>query len=474
MLCGFVAVGINNIHNSAFIGQDFSVHVICTEHLMGHPGQWFSFDYTNRPVPYWIGVACSWFTHGKAPWELAALIFVILNALGLHLLHDGARRFIGSPLLRVAVVGFVAFLPSMLVTTVVYAADTVAQLPFALAAWSLLRSAEASTTRACAGYAALAGITLWMGNLAKFTFILLPVAVILIIAILWRWKRIAWRRGLLIGGLAAVVPMIGGGWIYYAARRDVAKEPARHLIDWKGTGEMTWRSVLRVKRSDVRIFQAPGYWDPPPVNGGCLPLLANNSYSYPALFHLAVFTDVLDYANQGSLDNGTPRPEPQKIFSRVAVWLGLLFSVPAFLAVMAFGGRTFLALVWPQKAPATGVFIWGVMALVWYLPLVYVLPYLHNAYEWGYWLPRLVMPALWGFALVLFSSVDELAAKRRHSRPRHCGSRAAPGWRAHSQRMVLSALQSATSHGAESLVIIIMITAGAALGDRHSLVHPAP
>jgi hypothetical protein len=53
------------------------------------------------------------------------------------------------------------------------------------------------------------------------------------------------------------------------------------------------------------------------------------------------------------------------------------------------------------------------MALAWYLPLVLALPYLHHAYDWGYWLPRLVMPALWGFALVLFAAMDELLPWRR-------------------------------------------------------------
>jgi len=424
VLAVFVAVGINLIHSLAFIGQDYTFHVACTESLMKNPGQWFTFDLTNRPLAYWIGATCAWFTHGRECWDLASLLFVFLNALALHLLHDSTRHFITSPQLRVAAVAFVAFLPPTLVTTVVYAADATAQLPFALVAWSLLRSIDARTTRASAGYAGLAGITLCLGNLAKFTFIFLPVAVVLIAVGLWRWKRITGRRSWTIGLLAAAVPVIASGWVYFAAQREVALylaaqhdvSPAkpRHNFDWKGTGEMTWSSLLLVKPLDVRIFQAPGYYDPPEAGADTHPLLTSNNYSYPALLHLGVFTDVLGYSNLGGGNEGTPRPEPQQTMARRAVRLGLLFSVPACLAVVAFGGRTLRALCFrPERAPPTGPLVWWTMALAWYLPLVLALPYLHHSYEWGYWLPRLILPALWGFALVLFAAMDELFTHRR-------------------------------------------------------------
>lgn len=414
VLAVFVAVGIHCIHNLAFMGQDYSVHVMCTEHLINHPDQWFSFDYTNRPVPYWIGMAWHWFTLGQAgnsTWQLASLTFLLLNAFALHLLHATARRFITSPLVRLSALAFIAFLPSGLVTSVVYAADATAQLPFVLLILFLLRAAEAGTERACAGYAALAGLVLGAGNLAKYTFLLLPAASLVITLLLWRWRRLNARRGLLLLGLAVVLPALVGCWVKLSADRATAQNEPRHLLDWKGVGEMTWRSVLLPKKSDARIFKAPGYFDPSPIPNAGLPLLYDNSYSYPALLHLAVFTDVLDYANQGATINGKPRPKTQKSFSQVAVWLGLMFSVPAFLAVVAFAGRTVLALFWPRLAPNTGTLVWGVTALVWYLPLVIVLPYLHNAYAWGYWLPRLILPALWGFALILFATADGLLAR---------------------------------------------------------------
>jgi hypothetical protein len=50
--------------------------------------------------------------------------------------------------------------------------------------------------------------------------------------------------------------------------------------------------------------------------------------------------------------------------------------------------------------------------LNWYLPLVLTLPFIEHVYQWGYWLPRLVLPGLWCFGLCLFAWLDEFTAKR--------------------------------------------------------------
>lgn len=87
---------------------------------------------------------------------------------------------------------------------------------------------------------------------------------------------------------------------------------------------------------------------------------------------------------------------------------GLLFSIPILIATLAFCVRAGLALFRLAPAPPAALWIWLSLALAWYLPLVVVLPYIHNAYGGGYWLPRLVLPALWGFILVFFATVDRL------------------------------------------------------------------
>ncbi len=414
LLLAFVLAGLNHIRTQTVYGQDFLLHSTSTEQLLAHPDQWFPQDFTNRPLVYWVGAASHLILPGARVWEMAALIFIALNTLALQLLHATTRRALRSPALRLATVALAAFLPATQVGGIVYAADAVCQLPFALAVWSLLHSLEAPTSRARLGYALLAGLALVLGDFARFTFLALLPATAVVLGLAWRWRRITGRQAAAIGSLALLLPALLAGWIQLRAQRQFAGQAPHHTFNWDGTGELSWSSLLWVKRVDVRLLDAPIYWESQLVAGQPqYVLLVNNRYSYPALLHLSVFTDVLDYANAGQLDDGAIRPEPQQTLARWSVRLGLLISVPALLAVLAFLVRTAAALWRPALAPGTGVLLWGTFALAWYLPIALTLPFVAHAYEWGYWLSRLILPALWGFAVVLFATLDELLPARR-------------------------------------------------------------
>jgi len=413
ILAAFAGAGFNHVKTNTFIGQDFAVHAYATDELLKNPWRWFPQDFTNRPLIYWVGEAGHWLTHGTATYEVAAVICVLLATLALWFVHASTRSFIRSPWLRLSAVAFVAFLPATQVSTVVYAGDAAGPLPFALTLWCLVRCLEAGSTRAGAGYAVGAALALCLGNFARMPFVVLPAAGLVVIVLAWRCGRISGHRGLMLGALALVAPLVLGVWLHRRAVREFSYGPPHHEMDWHGTGEMTWRYLLLVKPSDARIFDAPAYWVLEHVEGGdqfALPLCHN--YSYPALFHLAVYSDVLNYADDGELNNSTPRPEPQQAFSRWAVRLGVVTTVGIILSLLSLVIRSVRALFTRRGAPSTGAATWGWMALAWYLPLVLVLPFVHQAYLSGYWLPRLVLPALWGFGVVLFAEADQLLASR--------------------------------------------------------------
>lgn len=415
LLAGFAAAGINHVHTNTIYGQDFYLHSKGMEAALADAGRWFPQDFTNRPLIYWLGVAGHWLTHGKAPYEVAGTICALMNTLALWLVHDSSRRFIASPWLRLAAVAFVGYLPSTQVAAIVYAGDAVAQLPFALSVWALLLCVESATLRAGLGYAVLTSLALVLGNYSRFPFVILPAAVLVTLILAWRCRRLSWQRGLLFAFIAMPAPILAFYSINHRAEVQLAKDPKHHSFHWEGAGDMRWPDLLLLKRKDTRIFNAPGYWENEMLDGALhygLPYRQN--YSYPALIHLSTYTDVLDYANEGQLDNGQVRPEPQKTLSRWSVRVGLVTSLGMLLAMAWFTFRTVATLIKPRFAPATGVIIWGMMALAWYLPLVLAFPYMENVYDWGYWLSRLVIPALWGFGLVFFATLDErLAGKPR-------------------------------------------------------------
>jgi hypothetical protein len=410
----FVLTGINHIRHDAFIGQDFSFHEGCTNLMLGRPTAWFSQDVTNRPLIYWIAIDGILLTGNRAPFEFAAGVFLLLNTGALWLMHDSSRRFISTPALRIAAVALIGLWPATTVTTVVFAADAMSTPPFALLGWSLIRWAEANNFRAAIAFAALAGCALSLGNFAKFTFILLPAGVVFAAALAARWKLAPGRSVVVLLALGALVPATVGITLHHLATRALEGRPQHHRFNWSGTGEMSWRSLLGLKASDVRIFDAPGYWDSTSIEGRkVLPLLENNSYSYLALLHLGTFTDVLDFSHGGSKRSGRPRPEPQKSFSKASVRGGVIFSVGMLTAVALLALRLLKSIVRPERPPSFALIVWLLLGATWFVPLVLTLPFVHHAYDWGYWLPRLVLPGSWAAGLALFGVVDEFCGQRR-------------------------------------------------------------
>jgi len=411
----FLVVQLNNIRHHAYWGQDRDSHQRFTELVFDGSGRWLFMDATNRPLVYWIGGICRAVTHDRHTYELAALFFVGLCIAALQLLHSCLREISGSAPVRILALAFVGFLPVTIITSVVYAADTAAIFPFALLAWSLIRSLQDASPERATGYALLACLALCLGNLAKILFLVLSPAVLLLALLLWRRGNVPGRRAAMIGLVVAVVPAIFGGWICWQSRLQLREVKPRHTFDWRGTGEMTWRSLLWVRRADLAILQAPGYWDSSIQQGKSVrpPLLEDNRYSYPALLALGIFTDVMDIANNGSLDDGqAPRPEPQKSLSCWAIRGGVIFFGLTFLAVAANTWRIFSAVFWRGRPPSVALTVWMVLAFAWSLPVVAALPFVHHAYDWGYWLPRLVLPSVWGFAVVLFAALDRVVSHR--------------------------------------------------------------
>ncbi len=410
LLAVFAVVAFNGIRNGLSQGQDFSIHVANTRRLMYDPDKWFTADVTNRPLLYWIGGACLKFSHDRYTYALASMIFTAAGALALGLVHDAMRRVINSPVVRVAGLALLAFLPVTIVTTVVYAADTVVLLPFALAGWSVMRSLEEDSDRRAVGFAALAGLAFAVGDFSKATFLVVPGGVVFALLLLWRAGQLRAVRGWTLLVLAVLLPAFVGGWILIKCARETAGEAPRHSFNWHGTGELTARSLFGLKISDLRIFNAPEYLETELRDGSPVyPLLIENNYSYPALLHLSVFTDVLNFADASV----TPRPEPQHSAALWSVRLGIIFSLGALVAVLVFWGQTLRALVRPQSMPSSAALVWSGLAMAWYVPVAGNLPFVYHAYAMGYWLPRLVLPALWVFFASFFVAVDHLPGSWR-------------------------------------------------------------
>lgn len=414
MIAGFVALQGKAISHASFMGQDYPMHVALTNKLVTGSDWWVALNFTTRPFAYWVGWLGHYVSDGKATFVCAAWVATVMAALALFVFYLAIRRVVAARLLRLAALAFIAFLPVTVVTSVVFASDTYAILPFVLAGFFLIKAVRAERMRTAVVAAGLvAGALIW-GNLVKLPFAILAVAAVLLLFVLAWGRVLPWRRASL---LAVIVGLTtAAGWqIIQSANKTYLKEasPVVHVFNWAGTGELTWPSLVGLKCSDARVLDAPSYWATETINGAVVqPMIVSNGFSYPALLHLGVFTDVLDFTHRGGYDRTKPRPEERQRHARWAVRSALIFSLATLVAMVGFVLRSTWCVVRRAVPVSIDVLIWGGLALAWYLPLVVTLPYVGGAYTFGYWLPRLVLPALWGFALVLFWSVDRLIAGR--------------------------------------------------------------
>jgi hypothetical protein len=405
----FVAGGLNNIRYSGFVGQDYGFHYSCMQQVLEDPARWFFMDVTSRPFTYWVAAACHRFTGGAYGIQLTSIIALLLGVAAINLLYLSLRSCVADVRLRLAGAAMLAFLPSIVVTTTVFAPDAFTLLPFALALWALLRAVEVSDRRQLFGFSALCAVALVVGNFVKFTFLLLPVALSIVLLLLGSVRgRAELKRYGAVALVALVPPLMVGGWLHAKARSALQDQPARHSFNWKGTGEMTVRSVILPRWADRELIRdAPTYWEPnDQPEAGSLRLLQHNRYSFPGLFHLGVFSDVLDYAHNAGEYEGGRRPEPQKRWAKISVRLGIVFSLLAIGAVVVTALRVILSVRNRSELPPDAVMMWAVAGATWFVPLVVQLPFVHHAYDWGYWLPRLFLPPIWAAGLLMLAWMD--------------------------------------------------------------------
>lgn len=402
----FLAVGLRCIYNRAYMGQDFAFHSPTTAKFISDPDRWFYMDYTSRPLLYWIGSATARFTNHQYNFELAAIINLILSSFSIWLLYASLKYCINSVSLRLVATAFITLLPVNIITTIVYAADTTAILPFCLICFGLIKANDATSRIWSTWGSILAGLGLAVGQFSKFTFTTLPVAVVIALLCAFRFRIISPKILLRCAALCTIIPLTIGFWLHKRGQKELQGETPRHGYVWSGTGEMSFSRLVWPAKGDSKIFDAPLYWDVRKENGADVQIMTqNNAFSYPALLHLGVFSDVLGVTLKNIV--GQPeRPSLQQRYAQLLLRLGLLVSFPIVIVSVGFALRAIAGLFSRRPPSNFGTWIWGALGLAWFLPIVLMLPFIKSVYTWGYWLPRLVLPGIWGVSVILFAALS--------------------------------------------------------------------
>jgi hypothetical protein len=400
-------VQANGILHHAFMGQDWGIHQAAAAQATQLPG-WVVYVGSNPPALYWLSAVVQSATGSTAYIAVTSFVLVVLNLVALQVWARMARGTIRQPSLRIAALLTLAFLPFRLVHSTVFASDALAVLPFTLVAWLTYELFNTDDPRRQIRLVVALGAALIAGILSKYTLAsAVPVTLVLLLALRHRLSSTRIRAGALV--LLVVVP----GSFAVMQYRIYARLPDDDLGKQRWASEMSWRSLLIFRAADREILHAPQYTEKVVLDGVEVEkLLVNNRHSYPALLHLSMFTDVMNIFQYDAADSYfRPRnPRHQRLMTvavRSAIPLSLLM-IAATAAYLIRAPRCVSRLRDTRTGNELPALILLGFSVAFLANIGLLLPFVAHAYRYGYWLARLVMPALLGCCFLGFVFLDEL------------------------------------------------------------------
>ena len=412
-----LAVGVAGIRAYGYMGQDFLSHAGL---VLSYPSG-YSYSLTNPPGLYWLGSQVMAAVGREHGFEAIALLFLLLNGASLWILYGFLWRGISERPLRYAAAAFATFVPFRVIHSVVLASDALTFPVFALAALFALRLYEDPK-----GLGSWAGLTLSLtaGMFCKYTFagLLPPVALLLAAAIP---RRLPGRARLRWGAVAVLALALPAAAFLLQIRETRRLKGDVATGQWLPAGApsvMRWSDILTPQRSDLGIFSAPGY-----LSGR---LYGFREYSYPGLLHVASFSDVLDifqapadavprdWDHRTQVPFARRRTPASQALQEASVRMGVVFSALAVAGTLACGALGVLSLATGRPRIGDSTLVITALAAGFYATIFLSLHRLGDPYTPGFWLPRLVLPALLVFFCLGFVFLDLVV------RPRAAG-----GWK---------------------------------------------
>jgi hypothetical protein len=178
------------------------------------------------------------------------------------------------------------------------------------------------------------------------------------------------------------------------------------------SGSMNLRSMVWFRSADADVLSAPVYNR---MVDGEYDLLRSNKHSLPALIHLATFTDILNiYQYDPEAHYFGRRMSRHHGRMEVAVRSGIAASLLAVIGVLVLGFVSVRGVVQRRNVRDLPVFTVLLFCGAWFANIVMMFPFIPTVYVGGFWLPRLIAPALIGFFIAGFALVDRIPWKKLH------------------------------------------------------------
>ncbi len=393
-----------------YVGPDYWTHM---PRLM----EWtriFDFAFIDPPAYFLLGHALFLLVgkNNALPITLS-IIQAAINALAMWGFFVYTERRFRSPVIHLAFVFFLAFLPVRIIHATVVGTDctTVPLFVLILFLFDKFLRDETSTAKDAAFLGWVLAIAVW----SKYSFAALLPALLLIFTLLW-WKR-GWdlKRFVTICALSFLLPSALLLYTFWASARVQGLGTHGTWLKKGETPDMNYKDLFSLKANDAQLFRAPEFFGAPEYRAPQYfppDIRVAHKHSYLALSHLGVFTDTMnlfqDLRLPDHFDNSLiPDVKTRRLWKTpvmvASISLGVLWTVLALIGTpwTLFGAFKNLFRDQLEREDAMA-FLGTAYFLLMFLPI----PFVCFGYLYGYWTPRLILPALLYFFLAAFLLLD--------------------------------------------------------------------
>lgn len=401
-----------------YVGPDYHTHL---PRLL----EWqriFDFSTTNPPTYYLFGHGLFLFVGRNNAFPISlSIVQAAVNTLAVWSFFRYMQYRFESRVIHLALVFFLTFLPVRIIHATTIGTDWATIPLFVLLLFLFDRFlSDASPTRK---NAALLGLALTLAIGTKYSFMVFLPAALAVFICLWRNSEWSFKRFVAICLLALMLPSVLSLYSFWASSRVHGYNTQKH---WLATGmvpDMDYKDLFLVKAADIELFEAPEYFkrDKSEIANGS-PYYAGyrapHKHSYLALSHLGVFTDTMNLFQilpvPQSVDTFLIPDQKSRVPWKTRVMQASM-SLGAIWTLLALIGTPWL-LFRALKNLRTNKFgredIVAFFGTAYFLLMFLPIPFVSNGALYGYWTPRLILPALFYFFTAAFLLIDRKIATR--------------------------------------------------------------
>jgi len=378
-----------------YIGPDYYTHF---DRLTKWP-KIFDFSTTSPPTYYLLGHWLFLVIGSNNGFPIALSIAQsALNTFAIWWFFRYTEQRFSSRLIHLAMVFFLAFLPVRVIHAATIGTDsmTVPLFVFVLFLLNKFLCEEPPNVRSAVFLGLGMAVAVW----TKYSCMAFIPAVFLILLSVWAEHRWSFQRFAGICALILLLPSALAVHSFWASSRVHGYNTEKHWLAKGEAPDMNYRDLLLVKRTDIQLFGAPEYFK--------REILQGHRYSYLGLVHLGIFTDTMNLfqrltvpQNFGSVlipDQKARQPWKTPVM-QASMWLGVIWTVLVLVAVPWSLVRAFCNLV-GRKLNREDVT--AILGIAFFLIVFLLIPFVHYGAFFGYWTPRLILPALLSFFFATF------------------------------------------------------------------------